>query len=70
MIELMGTFATLLAITGVVLNNYKLWPCFLCWLVSNTITGWIHYRTRVWSLLARDIVFLGLAVWGLILWLN
>jgi nicotinamide riboside transporter PnuC len=68
MIEFIGTVSTILAIIGVILNNQKLWPCFVLWIFSNALTGWIHYRKRVWSLLARDIVFLALAIQGLWMW--
>jgi len=68
MLELIGTFSGLLAVTGVILNNYQLWPCFVCWMVSNSMSAWLHLRKRMWSLAARDIVFFALAVWGCFLW--
>lgn len=67
-IELLGFISTVLSVAGVLLNNYRLWPCFVLWLFSNALCAWIHYKKRVWSLLVRDIIFLGLAVQGLILW--
>ena len=68
MIELIGTVAIILAITGVVLNNRRLRACFILWLVSNAITLIIHAQTDVWSLVVRDAVFLVLAVEGWIRW--
>jgi len=68
MIELIGTTAAILAITGVVLNNRRLRLCFLLWLVSNSLTLIIHAQTGVWSLAARDAIFLILAVEGWIKW--
>lgn len=68
MIELMGTIATFLAVTGVILNNRKMIGCFYIWLVSNTITLGIHSYSGIWSLAARDLIFLVLAVEGLAKW--
>ncbi len=68
MIEVIGTISTLLAIAGVILNNHRLWPCFVLWVISNALTGYIHYRKRVWSLFIRDVVFVLLAIQGLWLW--
>ena len=68
MIELIGTVATILAITGVVLNNRRIRWCFVIWICSNTLTLIIHAQTGVWSLVVRDAVFLVLAVEGWIRW--
>ena len=68
MIELIGTVSTILAITGVILNNRRLRLCFLVWLVSNGLTLIIHAQTGVWSLVVRDGIFLILAVEGWIKW--
>ena len=68
MIELIGTIATILAITGVVLNNRRLRVCFLLWLCSNSLTLAIHAQTGIWSLVARDAIFLILAVEGWVRW--
>jgi nicotinamide riboside transporter PnuC len=70
MIEIIGIIATILAITGVILNNRRLRVCFILWLVSNSLTLVIHAQTDVWSLVARDAVFLVLAVEGWIRWGN
>ena len=68
MIELLGTTAMLIAISGVVLNNRKSRWCFGLWLVSNAISAFIHVRVGVWSLVVRDIVFIALACEGWWLW--
>ncbi len=68
MIELIGTIATILAIAGVVLNNRRLRVCFIIWFVSNAISLAIHAQVGVWSLTARDAIFLILAVEGWIKW--
>ena len=68
MIELIGSIATILAIAGVVLNNRRLRVCFLLWLVSNAISMVIHAQVGVWSLTARDAIFLILAVEGWVKW--
>lgn len=68
MLELIGTVATIIAITGVVLNNYKMRFCFWLWLVSNSLSAGIHLYLACYSLFARDAVFLVLAVHGLYHW--
>ena len=68
MIELLGTIATILAVIGVIMNNRKMIGCFYIWLLSNTITLFIHSQAGIWSLAARDLIFLVLAVEGLIKW--
>ena len=64
MIELLGTLAMLIAISGVCLNNRKIIWCFPLWLVSNTLTLYVHLDAGIVSLVLRDAVFLGLAVHG------
>ena len=66
--EWLGIAATMLAVAGVLLNNARLWPCFVLWMVSNALTALIHARTRVWSLVARDVIFFVLAAVGLWQW--
>jgi nicotinamide riboside transporter PnuC len=67
-LEILGTVATVLAVVGVVLNNHKVIHCFLFWLISNSLTLYLHLRGRMWSLAVRDAVFLGLAVAGWFQW--
>ena len=66
-LEIFGVIATALAIIGVVFNNFRCRECFVLWVVSNAITAVIHYRARIYSLLARDVIFLVLAVAGIVL---
>jgi nicotinamide riboside transporter PnuC len=68
MIELIGTIATVLAICGVWLNNRKLIACFYLWFISNGLSAIIHWHTGTWSLMARDVIFIVLAVEGIRLW--
>jgi hypothetical protein len=62
MTELLGAIATVIAVAGVVANNRKWRICFWLWLVSNGITAGIHAQAGIWSLCARDLIFLALAV--------
>ena len=68
MIELIGTIATILAVTGVLANNRRLRWCFIVWFVSNGLTLFIHAHAVIWSLVVRDAIFLVLAVEGWIKW--
>lgn len=67
-IEIIGTIATVLAVIGVLANNRRLRWCFLAWMVSNSLTLGIHVYTAIWSLVARDLIFLILAFEGWIKW--
>ncbi len=67
-IELFGTIATILAVAGVILNNRKMIGCFYLWIVSNFLSGLIHYDARVWSLCIRDGIFIILAIEGIWQW--
>lgn len=42
--EIIGWLATVGAIAGVVLNNYRLRVCFLIWLATNGISAALHFR--------------------------
>jgi len=68
MIEIFGTIATVLAVTGCVLNNRGARVCFLLWLVSNIICAVLHSGAGLWSLVVRDVLFSVLAVEGWIKW--
>lgn len=68
MIETFGIISTILAVSGVILNNRKLIGCFYLWIVSNLITLIIHADAGIWSLAIRDLIFLGLAFEGLYKW--
>ena len=68
MIELIGSIATALAITGVFLNNHRRRTCFLVWFVSNAASLGLHLHAGLYSLAVRDAAFLLLAVHGWVLW--
>ncbi len=74
MIELIGVVASVLAVVGVVLNNRRMICCFYLWMVSNSLSLGLHVYAavgcgaEVWSLVARDAVFLVLAFHGLKSW--
>ena len=67
-VEIFGFVAGIVAIAGVVLNNHRLVECFWLWMVSNAICAGIHLRAGLYSMAAKDIVFLVLAIDGLIRW--
>ena len=66
--ELIGWVASVLAIAGVLLNNALDRRCFFAWTISNAISGWLHWRKRMWSQMFRDAVFFVLAIAGTIAW--
>ena len=74
MIEVVGWIATVGAIGGVVLNNYRRRVCFLVWLCTNGISCTLHVRGyaggdgAMLALAVRDGVFLMLAVHGWRAW--
>ena len=68
MIEIIGTIAMILAVTGVLANNRRLRWCFIVFFVSNSLALFIHINVDVWSLVVRDTIFIILAVEGWIKW--
>ncbi|MCJ7778845.1 MAG: nicotinamide mononucleotide transporter family protein [Sedimentisphaerales bacterium] len=68
MIETIGAISTVIAIIGVLANNRKLRWCFLLWMVSNALSLAIHADAAIWSLVARDAMFLVLAFDGWFRW--
>ena len=58
----------IIAVAGVVLNNYMNRWCFCLWFVSNSISAGLHVYAGMYSLAGRDIVFIGLAAHGLYKW--
>lgn len=68
MIEVIGIIVTVLSVTGVVLNNRKRIGCFAVWIISNALSMIIHIHTATWSLAARDLIFIALAIEGILLW--
>lgn len=68
MIETLGKIVTILAVTGVILNNRKMKGCFCLWIFSNSLCAYIHWGAGLNSLFVRDIIFLCLAVEGWYKW--
>lgn len=68
MIEIAGTIGLVFAVTGVVLNNRKLRICFVFFLLSNSLSLFVHSQSHIWSLLVRDGVFIILAIEGWFKW--
>lgn len=68
MIEAFGIVATVLAVTGVWLNNRKKIACFKIWIFSNLISLIIHIGTATYSLALRDAIFIGFAIEGIRMW--
>ena len=66
--ELLGGLATVIAVAGVLLNNARVIWCFPVWMASNGLTLVLHVRRRMWTLAARDAIFLGLAAAGWWMW--
>ena len=66
--ETLGAIAGVLAVIGVVLNNRRMISCFYIWIVSNSICALLHFNAELWSLMIRDIVFIGLALEGIYRW--
>lgn len=68
MVELVGAIATVLAVSGVLLNNrLNIW-CFALWGVSNSLSAGLHVHAELWSLMVRDVIFLALAAEGAWRW--
>ena len=66
--EIFGIVSMVLAVTGVLLNNRKLVGCFYVWMVSNSLSAYLHFDSHIYSLLIRDVVFTILAFEGLYRW--
>lgn len=68
-LEIAGWLVSLVAVGGVVLNNYGRRLCFVVWIFSNAATAALHLMTAApMGLVARDVVFLALAVHGWLKW--
>ena len=66
--EIFGIVSMVLAVCGVMLNNRKLTGCFYLWIVSNSISAYLHFDGQLYSLLIRDVIFTILSVEGLYRW--
>jgi nicotinamide riboside transporter PnuC len=68
MLEVIGYLATMIALTGVVLNVKKIGTCFILWSISNLIfavLNGIHHR---WYEVILFTVQFFIALWGLYEW--
>ena len=68
LLEAIGWAVTVIAVTGVVLNNLRNRACFVLWMVSNAMTAAVHGQAGMSGLLARDVIFFGLCIHGLWAW--
>ena len=68
--EIIGGIACVLAVVGVLLNNRKMIGCFYFWIESNSLGGLLHWAAGQYTLCARDVIFLALAVAGFWKWRN
>ena len=66
--EIIGGVASILAVAGVLLNNRKMIACFFLWFVSNFLSGLLHWDAGMYSLMARDAIFLVLTIEGIWRW--
>lgn len=71
--QLIGIVAAISAVVGVLANNRKLRVCFLVFMLSNILAGYVHacaiyYQPDIWPLLARDVIFFLLAIEGWVRW--
>jgi nicotinamide riboside transporter PnuC len=67
-IEIISFIAMILSVVGVLANNRKMKICFILWIISNVLTGFIHQYDHLYSLAVRDAIFTVLAVEGWIRW--
>jgi nicotinamide riboside transporter PnuC len=67
-IEAAALLTTVIAIAGVIFNNYKVSACFKLWIASNLLSAIIHVVTGPWTFVIRDLIFLALAIQGAYLW--
>lgn len=64
----LGLICLVLSVGGVLLNNNKLRVCFIPWLISNALSGFLHVSADMWTLAARDGIFFLLAIHGFWAW--
>ncbi len=68
--QFIGAVAGVLAVVGVLLNNRRMIQCFYLFIMSNLICALLHFNAGLWTLMARDVVFIGLALEGIWRWSN
>ncbi len=66
--EAVGWTVTIIAVTGVILNNHRRRACFAVWMVSNLLSAGLHIHAGMTALAVRDAIFFVLAIHGLICW--
>lgn len=66
--EALGVVAIVLSVWGTVHINNRDRRGFALWIIANVASFAVHYLTGVWTMGARDIVFLALAVDGWFRW--
>ena len=63
-------FITVASIIGTVANIYKRRWCFWIWLFTNTTWMLIDLHARLYSQAFLFLVYVVLAVWGLVNWIK
>lgn len=67
-VEIIGTFALILAVLGAIFNARKFRVGFIIWMVSNILCAIIHTSTGVLTLLLKDFIFFVLCIDGYFRW--
>lgn len=67
-LEIIAMVATVVAVTGVVLNNHRRRACFLLWMASNLMSATLHLNAGMIALTVRDAIFFTLAIHGWKVW--
>ena len=60
--------ATILSITGAILNIFMLWICFVVWIIANILWIYLGYKKEIKGMVLTFIVFLITSISGLYLW--
>ncbi len=74
MFEILALLCVVVSVFGLWLRNHKLRTCFYFFLMSNFLSLAIHLHAGLWQgadvkmMILRDVIFLILAIHGLILW--
>lgn len=69
-LKIVGWFATILSILGIILNAYLIIWCWLIWIMSNIF--WIYWalKKKEWAQIILWIVFLCSNIFGLWQWVK
>jgi nicotinamide riboside transporter PnuC len=68
MSEAIGWVATALAVAGCVCINRRLRAGFVCWILANGLSWYLHAEAGMLAMIVRDAVFTVLAVSGWWAW--